>query len=92
MNGYTPENDYVITDTMAAVENVPAQQPEPESEPTGQPAGQETAEPGAQQQETPTEPQPPVEVPEGEKVVYLTFDDGPTKHTPKLLDIPQWRP
>ena len=58
MNGYTPENDYVITDTMAAVENVPAQQPEPESEPTGQPAGQETAEPGAQQQETPTEPQP----------------------------------
>lgn len=30
--------------------------------------------------------QPEVVVPE-EKVIYLTFDDGPSKHTPKLLDV-----
>lgn len=26
-------------------------------------------------------------VPDGKKVVYLTFDDGPSKNTPKLLDV-----
>lgn len=51
-------------------------------------------EPKPETPSTPTEPDPgeeefvpPVDVPSGEKVVYLTFDDGPTKHTAKLLDI-----
>ncbi len=26
-------------------------------------------------------------LPSNDKVIYLTFDDGPTEHTPKLLDI-----
>lgn len=30
---------------------------------------------------------PPTTVPDGPKTVYLTFDDGPSKHTRQLLDI-----
>ncbi len=30
---------------------------------------------------------PPVDVPAGTKVIYLTFDDGPGKNTARLLDI-----
>ena len=39
--------------------------------------------------ETPGEEEfvPPVDVPAGTKVIYLTFDDGPGKHTERLLDI-----
>ncbi len=31
-------------------------------------------------------PQPEVVIPEG-KVIYLTFDDGPSRHTPRLLEV-----
>ncbi len=31
--------------------------------------------------------QPPVVVPPGDKVIYLTFDDGPSVHTLRLLEI-----
>ncbi len=31
--------------------------------------------------------QPPVVVPPGDKVIYLTFDDGPSVHTLRLLDV-----
>lgn len=39
-------------------------------------------------QPKPTEPVPPqADNPTGRKVIYLTFDDGPGIHTPKLLSI-----
>ncbi len=31
--------------------------------------------------------QPPVVVPPGDGVIYLTFDDGPSVHTPRLLEV-----
>ena len=32
-------------------------------------------------------PLPDVVPPSGDKVIYLTFDDGPSSHTPRLLDV-----
>lgn len=72
----------------------PEKTPEPSLEPTSTPPPTPTPAP------TPT-PEPPsekypemrvekqayVERTEGDKVVYLTFDDGPCGSTPKLLDV-----
>ena len=32
-------------------------------------------------------PPPQPDAPSGDKVIYLTFDDGPSRHTPRLLDV-----
>ena len=32
-------------------------------------------------------PLPDIVLPEGERFIYLTFDDGPSSHTPRLLDV-----
>ena len=78
---YTVSDSYDNTATVTrevVVKAKPVPKPEPDPKP-----------------DTPTQPEepgeeefvPPVDVPEGTKVIYLTFDDGPGKHTERLLDI-----
>ena len=68
---YTVTDSYGNTDTETRTVTV---KPKPVEEP--KPTDPE-----------PTDPDPDLEVPSGEKVVYLTFDDGPGKHTKRLLDV-----
>ena len=66
-------NTTTVTRTVV-VEPKPEEKPEGEKpDPPEGPGGEEFV--------------PPVDVPAGTKVIYLTFDDGPGKHTRRLLDI-----
>ena len=77
---YTVADSYNNTATVTRTVIV---QPKPEEKPDEKP---DEGKP-----EAPTDPEdefvPPVDVPSGTKVIYLTFDDGPGKHTARLLDI-----
>ncbi len=70
----------------------PTQPTEPPTQPTETPTQPtETTAPATKPQPTqpkPTEPVPPqADNPKGDKVIYLTFDDGPGIRTPDLLAI-----
>ena len=73
---YTVTDSYNNTSTATRTVVV---EPKPEEKPEEKPDTPE--EPGEE------EFVPPVDVPAGTKVIYLTFDDGPGKHTERLLDI-----
>lgn len=71
------------SDTFTAAPTAEAT-PVPTDEPTPGPTAEPTEEPTAEPTAEPTEAVNPA--PSGRKV-YLTFDDGPTKATPEVLDI-----
>ena len=83
---------YAVADSYnntATVTRTVIVQPKPEEKPEEEKPDEK---PDEDKPEEPTEPGedefvPPVDVPSGTKVIYLTFDDGPGKHTARLLDI-----
>lgn len=78
----------VFPESESEPETAPETSPEPETAPETVPATDAETEPETAPETQPeTEKKTAADPPEEGKTVYLTFDDGPSKHTPRLLDI-----
>lgn len=80
---YTVEDSY--KNTATAIRTVTVYEPEPEPQVSTKPTESKSTEP------KPTEPKPQNQKVDPQNpvggVIYLTFDDGPSKYTPRLLKI-----